>query len=189
MEALQEALMSDQRIVMEKLVRERNDIDRSKVNFLFKIMLLHANSILYVFNAIRHEKDEILVEQKRLMQVIYEEKRKIAEDRAKLDADIVGYKDKQHKDSLSNINVEAELTVGTRRLHDEKSRMEQLSKEFKEKEVALKEERAVLDEKKRELDIKIAKLEQMAYTVNQKYIQAEDMLVVWIITVFGCICV
>ena len=31
LEALQEALMSDQRIVMEKLVRERNDIDRSKV--------------------------------------------------------------------------------------------------------------------------------------------------------------
>ena len=32
LEALQEALMSDQRIVMDKLVRERNDIDRSKVN-------------------------------------------------------------------------------------------------------------------------------------------------------------
>ena len=31
LEALQEALMNDQRIVMDKLVRERNDIDRSKV--------------------------------------------------------------------------------------------------------------------------------------------------------------
>ena len=30
-EALQEALMGDQKLVMDKLARERNDIDRSKV--------------------------------------------------------------------------------------------------------------------------------------------------------------
>jgi hypothetical protein len=31
MEALQEALLNEQRFVMEKLARERNDLDRSKV--------------------------------------------------------------------------------------------------------------------------------------------------------------
>lgn len=34
MEALQEALMNEQRIVMEKLARERNDIERAKVKFI-----------------------------------------------------------------------------------------------------------------------------------------------------------
>ena len=34
MEALQEALMNDQRLVMDRLARERNDIDRSKVTLL-----------------------------------------------------------------------------------------------------------------------------------------------------------
>jgi uncharacterized protein (DUF3084 family) len=112
------------------------------------------------------------------MQVIYEEKRKIAEDRAKLDAEISGYKDKQHKDSLSNINIEAELSVGTRRLNEEKLRIEQHSKELKDREIALKEERVILEEKKRELDAKTAKLEQMAFTVNQKNSHAEDLFAV-----------
>ena len=86
---------------------------------------------------IKYFKNEILAEQKRLMQAIYEEKRKIAEDRAKLDAELSGYKDKQHKDSLSNINVEAELSVGTRRLNEEKIKLEQLSKELKDKEILI----------------------------------------------------
>lgn len=132
---------------------------------------------------IKYFKNEILAEQKRLMQAIYEEKRKIAEDRAKLDAELSGYKDKQHKDSLSNINVEAELSVGTRRLNEEKIKLEQLSKELKDKEIALKEERVILEEKKRELDAKTAKLEQMAFAVNQKYSQAEDLFAVSLVEI------
>ncbi len=149
MEAFQEALVNEQRIVMEKLARERNDIERSK--------------------------DEILNEQKRLMQQIYEEKRKLAEERAKLDSEISAYKDKIHKDSLSNINIEADITVSTRRLNEEKQRIDQFSKDLKEKEFELKQENIKLEEKRRELDIKFSKLEQMAFTVNQKYQNAEDL--------------
>lgn len=32
MEALQDALLNEQRITMEKLTRERGDVDRAKVN-------------------------------------------------------------------------------------------------------------------------------------------------------------
>ena len=134
-----------------------------------KVKIIH-----FIFNL----KDDILSEQKRLMHLIYEEKRKIAEDRAKLDAELASYKDKQHKDSLSNINIEAELSVGTRRLTEEKLKTEQYSKELREKEISLKEEKVILEEKKRELDAKTAKLEQMAFAVNQKYTQAEDLLAV-----------
>ncbi len=45
LEALQEALMSDQRIVMDKLVRERNDIDRSKVNNFVCVYLKYNKEI------------------------------------------------------------------------------------------------------------------------------------------------
>ncbi len=149
MEAFQEALVNEQRIQMEKLARERNEIERSK--------------------------DEILNEQKRLMQQIYEEKRKLAEERAKLDAEINAYKDKQHKDSLSNINIEADITVSTRRLNEEKQRIEILSKELKEKDFQLKQGSIELEEKRKELEIKFTKLEQMSFIVSQKYQNAEDL--------------
>ena len=39
----------------------------------------------------------------------------------------------------------------------------------------LKQESIKLEEKRRELDIKFTKLEQMSFTVNQKYQNAEDL--------------
>ena len=159
MEALQEALINEQRIAMDKLARERNDIDRSK--------------------------DDILAEQKRLMQVIYEEKRKIAEEKATLEASISAYKDKLHKDSLSNINIEAEISVSSKRLNDEKHRVEQASKELNEREILLKQDKVQIEEKKRELDTKLGKLEQMALSINQKYAEAEDLFAVRMNILFG----
>lgn len=149
LEALQESLINEQRIVMEKISRDRNNVDRSK--------------------------DDILVEQKRLMQQVYEEKRKLAEERAQIEAAVAGYKDKQHKDSLNNINIEAEISVGTRRLNDEKARLEVLARELKEKEFLLKQEKIKLDEKNMEIEKKTGKLEHMAATVNHKYQLAEEL--------------
>lgn len=149
LEALQDALINEQRISMEKIARDRNDVERSK--------------------------DDILTEQKRLMQQIYEEKRRIAEEKAQVEAAIAGYKDRQHKDSLSNINIEAEISVSTRRLNEEKSRLEEVGRELKEKEFMLKQEKVKLEESRMEIERKTAKLEQMAATVNHKYIQAEDL--------------
>jgi len=149
LEALQEALMNEQRIVMEKIARERNDVDRSK--------------------------DDILVEQKRLMQQVYEEKRRLAEEKAQIDAAVASYKDRQHKDSLNNINIEAEISVSTRRLNDEKTRLEALAKDLREKEFLLKNEKVKLDERNMEIEKKTAKLEHMAATVNQKYLQSEEL--------------
>jgi hypothetical protein len=149
MEAFQEALINEQRIVMEKLARDRNDIERSK--------------------------EDILIKHKRLMQQIYEEKRNFAEERAQLESAANAYKDKQNKDSLNNINIEADLTVSTRRLNEEKSRVEQMDKELREKELTLKQETARLDERRKELDANFAKLEQMAFQVNQKYMNAEEL--------------
>lgn len=149
LEALQDALINEQKIAMEKIARDRNDVERSK--------------------------DDILLEQKRLMQQLYEDKRKLAEERAQIEAAVTSYKDRQHKDSLKNINVEAEISVSTRRLTDETSRLEKLSTELKEKEFMLKQEKIKLEEKNTEIEKKTAKLEQMAATVNHKYIQAEEM--------------
>ena len=152
MEAFQEALINEQKIIMEKLARERGDIERSK--------------------------DEMLLEQKRLMQQIYEEKRKIAEDRANLEASLTAYKDKQHKDSLSNINTEAEISVSTRRIQEEKERLEKTKAELKEKEIEIRQEKKMLEEKKAEMESKMIKLDQLQAVLNQKYSDAEELYTV-----------
>lgn len=153
MEAFQEALINEQRIIMEKLARERSDIERSK--------------------------DDMLLEQKRLMQQIYEEKRKIAEERANLEASLNAYKDKKHQDSLNNINVEAEISVSTKRLSEEKERLEKLKNELKEKEIELKQEKKSMDEKKMELEAKLNKIDQLQAVLNQKYSDAEELYLVF----------
>jgi chromosome segregation ATPase len=149
LEALQDALVNEQRIVMEKLARERNDIDRSK--------------------------DDILLEQKRQMQQVYEEKRKLSEEKAQLDANIAAYKEKQHRDSLNSINIEADNSVATRRINEEKARLEKLAKDLEEQKVIINKERDTLQQSKNELEVKMGKLEQMAFSVNQKYSNAEDL--------------
>ena len=121
-----------------------------------------------------------MAEQKKLMMQIYEEKRKIAEDRAQLDSDIAAYKDRIHKDSLSNINIEAELTVGRKRMAEDKARLEKLVAELRDKEAQLKQERLMLEEEKRDFDMKSAKLEQLAIEVNKRLLQSEEKLSVFI---------
>lgn len=110
----------------------------------------------------------MLIEQKRLMHQIYEEKRKLAEEKAKLDAAITSYKDNVYHDSLSKMNVEAELTVNSKRLQDEKIRLDKLSMEIREREASLKQQQLSLNEKKQELDISMKKLEQSDSLINQK---------------------
>lgn len=115
-------------------------------------------------------------EQKRLVKQIYEEKCRIAEERATLDASIAAYKDKMHKDSLANINNEAEMTVGLKRLKDEQLRLEKYNADLKEKEARLKREQLELDEKRHELGVKMSNLEKMAVNVHQKYFESEELL-------------
>jgi hypothetical protein len=109
------------------------------------------------------------------MQQVYEEKRKIAEERAQLDAQLQIYKERQHKDSLSNLNIEAELTVSSKFMREEKNRLEKAEAAIKIQEDQLKIEKANLEEKRRDIDTREAKLEQMAYAVKQKYVEAENV--------------
>jgi hypothetical protein len=110
------------------------------------------------------------------MQQVYEEKRRVAEEKAQLEAALLAYKDKQHKDSLSNITLEAELSVNGKRLLEERDRLERVRKELDDRELLLKQEKAALEQKRIEIESKSAKLEQMAIAVNQKYTHTEDML-------------
>ena len=115
-------------------------------------------------------------EQKRLMQQVYEEKRKIAEEKAQLEASIKAYKDKVHQDSLNNINSEAQIAVMGRSLQDEKARLEIVNKELLQFEKTLKQERQAIDMKAAEIEAKALKLEQMSVMVSQKNQQAEEIL-------------
>ena len=109
------------------------------------------------------------------MQQIYEEKRKLAEEKAQLEASLHMYKDQKHKDSLSNINIEAELSVSNKHLKEEKLRLEKLEVTLKAEEERIKTEMNNLDQRRRELDMKEAKLDQMAYMIRQKYTESENL--------------
>lgn len=117
-------------------------------------------------------------EQKRLVKQIYEEKCRLAEERANLEAMVAAHKDKIHKDSITNINNEAEMSVGLKRLKDEQLRLEKYNSELNDKENRLKRERVELDEKRHELETKMSNLEKMAISVHQKHFEAEELLLV-----------
>lgn len=126
MEALQEALLNEQKLTMEKLTRERADIDRTK--------------------------DEILIEQKRLMQQVYEEKRKLAEEKAQLNASQQAYKDQQHRDSLQNINLEANLSANNKYIQEESARLKMLEEQLKKERLKIDEKKHEIDDRENKLE-------------------------------------
>ena len=121
------------------------------------------------------KKDDILAEQKRLMQQVYEEKRKIAEDKAQFNAKLQSYKDQQHKDSISNLNIEAEISVNSKHLNEERVKLEKLEKAIKEQEEQIKKDKSLLDDRRREFDIREARIEQIAISIQQKFAEADNL--------------
>jgi len=79
MEAMQDALNGEQRIYMEKLSRDRSEIQRSK--------------------------DQLLEDQKIALASIYESRSQLADERAKLEALQKSFQEQKHRDLLQNTTV------------------------------------------------------------------------------------
>lgn len=79
MEAMQDALNGEQRLYMEKLSRDRADIQRSK--------------------------DQLLEDQKIALSSIYESRSQLADERAKLEALQKSFQEQKQRDLLQNTTV------------------------------------------------------------------------------------
>jgi uncharacterized membrane protein affecting hemolysin expression len=83
MEAMQDALNGEQRLFMDKLSRERTEIQRSK--------------------------DQLLEDQKVALASIYESRSHLAEERGKVEALQKNFQEQKHKDMLQNATVKIEI--------------------------------------------------------------------------------
>ncbi len=83
MEAMQDALNGEQRLFMEKLSRDRSEIQRSK--------------------------DQLLDEQKIALASIYESRSQLADERAKVEALQKAFQEQKHRDMLQNATVKSPL--------------------------------------------------------------------------------
>jgi hypothetical protein len=79
MEAMQDALNGEQRLYMEKLSRDRMEIQRSK--------------------------DQLLEDQKIALASIYESRSQLADERAKVEALQKTFQEQKHRDMLQNTTV------------------------------------------------------------------------------------
>jgi predicted outer membrane protein len=79
MEAMQDALNGEQRLFMEKLTRDRSEIQRSK--------------------------DQLLEDQKIALTSIYESRTQLADERAKIEALQKNFQEQKHRDMIQNATV------------------------------------------------------------------------------------
>lgn len=79
MEAMQDALNGEQRLFMEKISRDRTEIQRSK--------------------------DQLLEDQKIALSSIYETRSQLADERAKIEALQKNFQEQKHRDMLQNATV------------------------------------------------------------------------------------
>jgi hypothetical protein len=115
------------------------------------------------------------------MQQVYEEKRKLAEERAQFELTVQAYKNQQHNDSLKNINLEAEISVATKYLKDEKIRLDKLESTLKLQEQQMYDQRKKLEERKDALNKREAELQETIVDTNKKYAEAQTLYeVCWI---------
>ena len=82
---MQDALNSEQRLFMDKLARERSEIQRNK--------------------------DQLLEDQKLALAKIYESRSQLADERAKLEALEKSFQEQKHRDMLQNTTVKLKSNV------------------------------------------------------------------------------
>jgi hypothetical protein len=165
MEAMQDALNGEQRIYMEKLSRDRSEIQRSK--------------------------DQLLEDQKIALASIYESRSQLADERAKLEALQKSFQEQKHRDLLQNttvkknfffidfllfflsLKIEAETRAQQKLVSEQIIRLEKREQELIQREEALILEKRSLTELKQRLDIDQSTIKTQQEEIKQKFIDIE----------------
>jgi hypothetical protein len=165
MEAMQDALNGEQRLYMEKITRDRQEIQRSK--------------------------DQLLEDQKIALASIYESRSQLADERAKLEALQKSFQEQKHRDLLQNttvkknfffidfllfflsLKIEAETRAQQKLVSEQIIRLEKREQELIQREEALILEKRSLTELKQRLDIDQSTIKTQQEEIKQKFIDIE----------------
>ncbi|CAF3244284.1 unnamed protein product [Rotaria sp. Silwood2] len=148
MEAMQDALNGEQRLFMEKLSRERLEIQRSK--------------------------DQLLEDQKLALANIYESRSQLADERAKVEALQKSFQEQKHRDMLQNATIEAENRAQQKLASEQLARLEKREQELIKREEAFLLEKRALTELKQHIDIEQSNIKNQYEDIKQKLIEIEN---------------
>ncbi|CAF4942679.1 unnamed protein product, partial [Rotaria sp. Silwood1] len=147
MEAMQDALNGEQRLFMEKLTRERSEIQRSK--------------------------DQLLDDQKLTLANIYENRSQLADERAKIEALQKNFQEQKHRDMLQNATIEAENRAQQKLAAEQLVRLEKREQELIKREETFLLEKRSLNELKQHIDIEQSNIKNQYEDIKQKLIEIE----------------
>ncbi|CAF3661727.1 unnamed protein product [Rotaria sp. Silwood1] len=147
MEAMQDALNGEQRLFMEKLTRERSEIQRSK--------------------------DQLLDDQKLTLANIYENRSQLADERAKIEALQKNFQEQKHRDMLQNATIEAENRAQQKLAAEQLVRLEKREQELIKREETFLLEKRTLNELKQHIDIEQSNIKNQYEDIKQKLIEIE----------------
>jgi DNA repair exonuclease SbcCD ATPase subunit len=171
MEAMQDALNGEQRLYMEKLSRDRMEIQRSK--------------------------DQLLEDQKIALASIYESRSQLADERAKVEALQKNFQEQKHRDLLQNTTVkkkertfkliilidwlffffsfkiEAETRAQQKLVSEQIIRIEKREQELIKREEAIISEKRLLNELKQRLDVDQSTIKTQQEEIKQKLLDIE----------------
>ncbi|CAF2065790.1 unnamed protein product [Rotaria magnacalcarata] len=147
MEAMQDALNGEQRLYMEKLARDRSEIQRSK--------------------------DQLLDDQKIALASIYESRSQLADERAKVEALQKSFQEQKHRDMLQNATIEAETRAQQKLVAEQLARVERREQELIKREEAFMLEKRSLNELRQHLDIEQVNIRSQQEDIKQKLIEIE----------------
>ncbi len=165
---MQDALNGEQRLFMEKLTRDRSEIQRSK--------------------------DQLLDDQKIALASIYESRSQLAEERAKVEALQKSFQEQKHRDMLQNttvairkfslkicklffsdfsLKIEAETRAQQKYVSEQITRLEKREQELIKREEVLILEKRSLTELKQRLDVDQSTIKTQQEELKQKFLDFE----------------
>ncbi|CAF1250114.1 unnamed protein product [Adineta ricciae] len=147
MEAEKDALSSEQRIFMEKIARERTEIQRGK--------------------------DQLLEDQKVTLASVYESRSQLAGERAKVEALQKTFQEQKHRDMLQAASIEAEARAQQKVVSEQMARLEKREQEIIKREEALSIERRSLVELKQRVEIEQSTIKNEHEDIKQKLLDIE----------------
>ncbi|CAF0997189.1 unnamed protein product [Rotaria sordida] len=147
MEAMQDALNGEQRIFMEKLTRDRSEIQRAK--------------------------DQLLEDQKSALANIYESRSQLADERAKSEALQKSFQEQKHRDMLQNAAIEAENRAQQKLISEQSARLEKREQELNKREEGFLLEKRALTELKQQTDLEQSNIKNQYEDIKQKLIEIE----------------
>ena len=135
----------------------------------------HLNKIALERSWLGKAKSDFEKEQKEERSELYEQRRLLGIDRAKLDASMKSYSEREKHESLKNVQVEADISGSLKAIAQEHEALAKASAQLKVERDKLEQEKTLLDENKRKFEIERRTLDESLMENKHRYLQLESL--------------